>query len=90
MKKRLLLILLGAALVAGSVIGGVQFSDRDATFNANLEALTFIEHNTVDCFSSSEYWPGESYYDCGECKKEENKRGKLDQRTCEHFYNVVL
>lgn len=43
MKKRLLLILLGAALVAGSVIGAIQFSHRDAAFNANLEALSRSE-----------------------------------------------
>lgn len=86
-----IIIMLGVVLLAGSLVGAITLSNnQDKVFNANLEALSFIEHNTVDCFSSLEYCPGESCYDCGECTKEENKRGKLDQRTCEHYFNVNL
>lgn len=52
MKKKLL-ILIGAALVSGSVIGAVQFFNRDVSFNANVEALSIIEegeHGTGKCW----------------------------------------
>lgn len=52
MKKKLL-SLIGAALIAGSVIGVVHYLHRDAAFNANIEALSLIEegeHGTGKCW----------------------------------------
>ena len=59
----------------------VQLSE---TALANVEALASGENsgNTVDCYSSSDYKKGSTYYDCGTCTKQINSIGTGSTRTC--------
>lgn len=52
---------------------------------ANIEALANDGEtggNTVDCYSSSQYERGASYYDCGSCTRQFNSKGVGNMRQC--------
>ena len=64
--KAKLLCLIGAALVAGSIIGAFQVFNRDVSFSANLESLTEEEdglfgrrgHEVRECGITVIAWNG--------------------------------
>ena len=87
MKKKILggiAILAIAAVAAFNVNFNTQSNDLSAVSLANVEALAgeLSGGNTVDCYSESDYKSGSTYYDCGDCKKQENAEGKGNKRTC--------
>lgn len=70
--KRKILIGLAALLLLG---GGIAMAESDKTDRS-------FDGNTVDCYSSSSFSSGASYYDCGSCTRQQDARGTGRSRTC--------
>lgn len=88
MRKKILAAFIVAAGVAFAGYNMIQSqNEKDALADilmANVEALASDESggNTVTCYSSSSAKSGATYYDCGNCSRQFNSKGRGDSSTC--------
>ena len=67
-----------------------EFSESGKTSNVNLSALSGVSAqgetggggNSVTCYSESRYRRGASYWDCGNCTRYCDARGKGSTGSC--------
>lgn len=91
MKKYIITAAASLLLCAGSAALWAHVSS-DEFFDANAEALIetrSLPDRIVDCFSQSDRKRGSSYWDCGNCKRYEDKEGKGTTRTCQPDENQM-
>jgi hypothetical protein len=87
MKKKILsgiVLFTIAAIAAWNVNLNSQSNELSDISLANVEALATESGtgNVVDCYSESEAEVGTTYYDCGSCTMQNDKKSKGNSRTC--------